>query len=264
MSNSVLAITLRKPVIPFKPNIPIWNYQKITLSETVNVGTLANPDHQKKKEEVFYCDGQDIEYIIRTVDEFKDVCTASRLSITNGPTKFAASRRCLGNDVRDNWDAKRTDHPQTINGFTAAVTDLLTVYLTADSLQDQQLYLQLVKKPKFMTVRASAARIKIINKFMGYFPGANRVAPFDANRLKHILFNIMPIPYQRAFGQAAQRLDADAYTYDNLIEYMVQQESVEQADARSRIISNIGNNRCSATTAFGFQDNNFVLPNAAA
>jgi hypothetical protein len=108
-----------------------------------------------------------------------------------------------------------------------------------------------------MTVRASAARIKILNKFMAYFPGANRLEPFNANRMKHILFNIMPIHFQRAFGQSAQRLDSDVYTYDHLIEYMVQQETYEQADARSRVISNIGNNRRSATTAFGFQDNNF-------
>jgi len=69
---SVISVALRQPVIPFRPIIPTYSYQRISITEMVNLGTANVPDFQKKKEEVFFCDRHDIEYILRTIDEFND------------------------------------------------------------------------------------------------------------------------------------------------------------------------------------------------
>jgi len=219
---SVISVALRKPIIPFKPVIPHPSYQKILLTEMVNVGTAAAPDLQKKKEEVFFCERHDVEYILRTILEFQDVCSRGRLNIRAGPAMYNAFRKCLGGAVRDTWDVVMTPHPNTVDGFNLAKADFIAKYIKPTGLADQRLYLQTYKKPTFMGVRSASARLLLLNKMMRLFPSSGDALPLNANDMKYALYNIMPIAWQRDFSKTTQQITDAAYTYDMLTDFFIQ------------------------------------------
>ena len=54
---------------------------KISLSAYVNEGTDAAPEMVKRKEEVYFCEVGDPEFILKTLAEFDDACVNDRLKL---------------------------------------------------------------------------------------------------------------------------------------------------------------------------------------
>lgn len=246
MSATALAVALRKPVIPFVPVIQHHTYRKVSLTAQVNTGTNAAPVNVKRKEDGYYCEVNDPEYILRTVHEFDDLCIDERLKLTDGPKKYAFFRRCLGGTVRDTWDTAKMGEAPTNDGFKATMKKFIAEYITPDGLVNQKYYLDTLKKPYFVSVKMASDRIIMMNVYMQMFPGSNDAAPYDAQEIKHKLYQLMLPEWQLSFANSTEDLNDAAYTYEKLVNFMRRQEDIytakNQANNRNRNNSNSTNN----------------------
>ena len=66
----------------------------------------------------------------------------------------------MSDQVRADWDRVRAGHPITEEGFDAAITKFISVYLDEEALTEQKLYILKAKKPYNMTVEAFHSRLK--------------------------------------------------------------------------------------------------------
>ena len=64
---AALSQTLKKAIIPLILTIVHDNYKTIRLEIILNIGMTACPNNVKKKVQAFFCDNQDVEYILRTI-----------------------------------------------------------------------------------------------------------------------------------------------------------------------------------------------------
>ena len=229
MSASVLAIALRKPVIPFKPVIPHDSYQTITLYREINVGTAAAPHFTKQKEEAFHFENTDIEYLLRTIHEFEDIVTDDRLQLNTGPLRFTYFRKCLGGTARDNWDLARHNRQQDLNGFNATMTAFITKYISASDFLDQKHYLENFEKPHSLSPRTAADRLVQMNTYMKMMPGSNDTVPWDDTALKLRLFSIMRAEWRLNFTSSGHELNDQGMTYARLITYFEGQHKISTA-----------------------------------
>lgn len=179
MNATALNIALCKPIITFVPAIPHDSYRVITLTATVNEGTRDVPIPVKRKEEVYFCEVHDVEYILRTIHEFEDVLVADRLDLESGPKRYSQFRKCLGGTIRNNWDVARRDNPATIDGFNASMQAFIAKFVKDTDLADQKQYLDTLKKPFSMDVKECADRLIMMNIYMAMFPGANGNGPYN-------------------------------------------------------------------------------------
>ena len=74
----------KKATILWFPKIPFNSYKTVELMNMVNEGNLANPVMVKRKATAYYCDNNDIEYILRTINEFEDIQSNERLRLNTG------------------------------------------------------------------------------------------------------------------------------------------------------------------------------------
>jgi len=73
----------------------------------------ARPNNVKKKVQAYFCDNQDVEYILRTVLEFDDIAD-NRMNLQGGQQRFDYFRENLGGTTRNTWDAMAAPHPNTV------------------------------------------------------------------------------------------------------------------------------------------------------
>ena len=63
-------------------------FSMVTLVHLVNIGTTANPVMEKHKTEIPRCQYIHVEHILRTINEFYDICNNSCLNLSSGLSKF--------------------------------------------------------------------------------------------------------------------------------------------------------------------------------
>jgi len=223
---SPLAAALRKPIIPIIPVIPHASYARVTLYNVVNEGTDADPDKVKKREEVYFCDKPDIEYIIRTILEFEDASGGSRLNIGDWIVQWGLFRQCFGGTVRDNYDIAKTGKANSQAGWDHMLRDFIKIYMEDTDLPAQKLYLDQAKKPYDMTVKDLAQRLLYINKYMKYFPGQAMAEPYDEVQLKYMILMMCPTPWQIKFAETGKQLSDATYTYKQFVRYLTIQEDI--------------------------------------
>jgi len=228
---SPVAAALRKPIIPIMPAIPHDAYDKVILYNSVNEGTAAHPIIAKKREEVFFCDKADVEYIIRTIREFEDATEDTRLHVGDWTKQFGLFRKCLGGTVREHWDGAKDGKAEDDIGWRDALKDFLKEYIEDTDLAAQKMYMDNTKKPWNMTVKALGDRLLEINALLSYFPGANNTAPFLITDLKYKLVLMSPTNWQIKFAETGKQLSDATYEYKDLIRFLTIQE---QLDGRNR------------------------------
>jgi len=97
MSASAIGLASTNAVLPILPSFKKEDLQYVTLGNTVNIGTAANPNNDKRKAKVVSVHEPNVELILRSIVEFKDVCSAGRLNLSTGALKFQKYRECHGN-----------------------------------------------------------------------------------------------------------------------------------------------------------------------
>lgn len=225
---STRGLSIAEPIIPLTSKLTEEDFQYVTLTRMVPVGN----DMEKRREELpMVASVDEVEYLLRVVVEFRDACSAERLSLTSGPNLFTYFRRVLGGIVRDEFDTIRANHPQTVNGFGHAVNDLIGQYIRPTDLADQRHYLETTKKPFKLPCLQLGGRLKMINKLMSRFPGANGVNPFNEDDLKQIFYQLMLDDWKLTFLQNGRDISDPNYGFDEMVRYF---ELLEKAQALKR------------------------------
>jgi len=220
--------SLRRPIIPLTPVIKHSRYEKITLSNDHNVGTAARPIIEKRREEVFFCSVEDVEYIIDTYLEFDDSCSINRLNLNTVPKVFNKFRQCLGGTVRDQWDIARDHQPMTQAGWDNALDNFVGHYVAPNAIATQKIYLDNVKKPQWMKVQELYDRLNRINRYMMLFPGAGHVLPLSENDLKFKFYMMLPSSWQLRFTANSVKVLTDVtLSFEDLKNFMKAQETAD-------------------------------------
>ncbi len=74
-----------------------------------------------------------------------DTAITERLSLTAGPNLYSYFHQTLNGEIRDEFDNIHPNHANTVDGFCAAVNELIAHYACLTNLADQQRYLETMK-----------------------------------------------------------------------------------------------------------------------
>ena len=85
MTSTAAGLTFHNHVIPLVSRFVKMSETHVTLSRTVNSGQDIT---EKCKFSVPLLNNHDVETICHCILEFRDICHATRLSLTQGPLKF--------------------------------------------------------------------------------------------------------------------------------------------------------------------------------
>ena len=91
----MLGLTFRGAPIRLVPQQDPTTFETTQLMAKVNIGTAAAPTYEKRYAEMPTLDRDNRELMLRTVHEFYDACSVSRLSLTTGASRYSKFRECL-------------------------------------------------------------------------------------------------------------------------------------------------------------------------
>eukprot|EP00977_Amphora_coffeiformis_P009356 scaffold2144_cov98-Amphora_coffeaeformis.AAC.1 len=223
---SVPGLTLSNPVIPIISSVNEDEWVYVTLSNTfVQVGNQV-----KRKAEVPKLASEDVEHILRVIQEFDAAAEPANLNIAaNGPKLFALFRQIVTGTIRDEWDLATQGQPATVVGFQQSIDVFLRRYILATDLADQKRYLDTAKKPFKTSCSELASRLRFINTLMSMFPTANNQNPYDDHGLKLLFYNMMLDEWKLDFMKAGRELSDPNFSYLQLARYMSVQEKAYNA-----------------------------------
>ena len=108
----------------------------------INEGTANRPRYVKHKEEAYFCEEIDVEYILNTIIEFEDICDPDCLNITTAVQRKKHFRLCLGDIVRTRWDAAVDNMPITMAGYNLAMENFISKFIKTHEFLQQKLYME--------------------------------------------------------------------------------------------------------------------------
>ena len=231
MMFTAAGLAFHNHVIPLVSRFVKTSETHVTLSHTVPSGQDIT---EKCKFSVVLLNNHDVETICHCILQFRNVCHATRLSLTQGPLKFTYFRQCLDGITHDDWDLITAHSNQTNDRFHQTTTVLLMQNIKPTDLADQEHYICHCKKPFKYNCHELSSRLQFMNKMMSLFPGANDPPPFTHQDLKNIYFKMMPLKWQHAFINNGQDIASHNYTLLNLQQYMGTQETLRRALTQAR------------------------------
>lgn len=209
-----------KPIIPL---ITKWDEDEVTLVTLKNTVNVAGVDIDREVE-IPKMTEDDVEHIIRCINEFDDVCGAENLNIaTSGARLYSYFRKTLSQEHKDQWDIDRTGHPASAAGFRAAIGAFIAGKIEPTDLGNIRRYWEVAKKPKSMNHHQLGSRLRFLNsRILIRFPGAAGAAPYNDNGLKRIFFQMSDPLYKTNF--VAQGRNLDTMGFNDVINFMKTQE----------------------------------------
>jgi len=226
---SASGFTLNEPSIPLISKIKEEDIRYVTLSRTVTIGQANS---KKSKAELIQIEnGGHVKLLLCAILEFHDACCPERLSLTSGPNLYTYFRQILSGNVRDDFDVIRPTHDNTVAGFNDAIAEFISQFVKPTDLADQRHYLETTKKPFKLSCQSLAGRLKVVNKLMSCFPGAQGVPPLSDDDIKRIFYNLMLEDWKLSFLTLGHDLLSNAYTFTMLVR---QFELLENAFNRKR------------------------------
>ena len=214
------------PPISMKSKLP-------TLLETVQLEryvTIGGHDVRRRAKVPVMADESDPEMACRVYEEFRDVRTADRLSLTAGSMLFEYWRQCLGGQARRHWDAILVPNAaRTVNAFENRILEWFAKYMEATAYQDQKEYLLKAVKPYNLSVKECASRWKQLVMYMQYMPGFPGGAVYAPVEEKMGFFRMMRPNWRARFEATGLEVNNAAYTWDQLVQFMHAQERLEIA-----------------------------------
>jgi len=213
----------KQPPFVLAPSLTYEEYSVVRLEHSWTSGT----DKIHRKQDTIFCpDPSDQERLVRTIVEFIDLASPSRLNIKDEHL-YAKFREVLGGDLRAQWtriDSNIADADKTTANFPGHARKFLRKYLPNNSTTLLDEYLRTVKKPYSMNCYTLQSRLGLINTLSTYLPGSSGTAIFpDDNALKLGFYRLMLNDWQLNFDAAGHQIDSNTYTIDMLVDYMEQQ-----------------------------------------
>jgi len=138
--------TLDAVAFPLIPRIPRADYTPVEMYHKVDIGTVANPEHEKRKVDLFHLKILDKELIVDVILEFQEACAPTSLSLTTAPLRFTKFHELLDDPFRSEYDDCRAAQPNMLLGFEATIRAFWERYFLPTDLLDQKNYLGQVKK----------------------------------------------------------------------------------------------------------------------
>ena len=119
--------------------------------------------------------------------------------------------------------------PVSVAGFHDCLNVFIAWYIRDTDLEDMRLFLDCSKKPYTTTCMELSSHLCFMNQLMRFFPGANNTAPFSEACLKLIFLNMMSVKFQTQFAISGRRIMDNAFSLDQLVDYMTVLEEASQA-----------------------------------
>ena len=238
MASLVAARAQRAPPFQLKPIKRSTDYPTVRIFHTFDASTTQGTTNMvTRKVDTFYCeDASDKEHFIRTIHEYIDACGANRLNAMDAD-HWELFRQCMGGDLRITLDEVRnsitsaTGYTTTTASFRSdLVPQFVARFIPTNSFLTQKEYMQAQIKPYNMDVFTMSNRFRLINELSAYLPGSgnNKMFP-DAFDQKLAFFRLMLEDWQLAFANSGNLLENNAYSYNELVQYMANQEAFYNA-----------------------------------
>ena len=186
-------------------------------------------EEEKRTAKVAAIDGKNPEIMLTAIIDFFDACEDEILKLSTGPLCFQYFRTLLSDNIKATWDGIRNGKPTSKDSFLACVKELIGNKIRASDLHDQKKYLDNASKPFRMSVEDLADRLVRINALSAWFPGSNQHKLYNDVEMKRLLHGMMLGEWQLNFNQTTHRLEDNAYTYNMVRDYYVDQEEVWNA-----------------------------------
>jgi hypothetical protein len=138
------------------------------------------------------CMTTDLETILATIAEIKDVLGANRLNITQGPLCFQYAREFFGGNACRAWDLAILGLARTVANLQVAFANLVKQLVSTEAYSDQRTYMQSLKKPTEMTVQQFIACILQMQELMSHLPRQDQEPMMTEHEFKYIVFNVHP------------------------------------------------------------------------
>ena len=237
---STLKLFTNQGVIPMERHKDESKLPTVTLTNKV---TLANGQQEKRTLEITMATDDDVETLIRCVIDFQSGMGDDSLGLSN-VKKFSEFRKCVNFIVRDKYDNCRRGRPGNDEAtFRQVCSDLIAQFCPSSSYADQKRYMEQWRKPLRMTVMECCNRLESVNLITDRLPGSAGVTCFSTNadhpQLKVCFFNMMRHEWKLDFAKSAHNINANTYTLNDLRDYMITQQSID--DNRFGINRNRGN-----------------------
>jgi len=218
---AAIALKDKNIAIPIKPKLKEEDYQTVTLSRTVGA--------EKKKAILPKINQKDPELICKAILEFQDICRAGRLNLNTNSLLNEKFRELLSGTYRTKFDELRAMNPATVPGFEHTVRDFIAHYIKDTALANEQSYLEGYKKPWSISCEDIGERLLEINRLMSLFPGAAGNNPYNQMQLKNCFYKMMIASWQVKYATSINRLTDPNYTFEELVEFMGNQETASKS-----------------------------------
>ncbi len=231
---SAAGLTLREPILPLKASFKPDSLRTTKVEHSWT--TTAGQDKYYKMYLPVCDDPTNKEVLLYVIDQFLDAAHNDRLHLSNGATRYSKFRQVVDGSLRLDWQTLSDDRAnQTVDSFTADVHALIALYMAPSSRDDQLAYLRHTSKPFQVEVAELSARLSVINRLGRWLPGSWTTADHtmhdlfaDDTEKKRQLFQLMPMPWRVAFAVTTRQLDDNGYTYSQLTQFFLLQDSIEK------------------------------------
>jgi hypothetical protein len=142
------------------------------------------------------CMTTDLETILVTIAEIKDMPGANHLNITQGPLCFQYAREFFGGNACRSWDPAILGLAKTVANLQVAFTNLIKQLVLTETYLDQCMYMQSLKKPIEMTVQQIIACILQMQELMSHLPRQEQEPMMTEHEFKYIVFNAHPCSFR--------------------------------------------------------------------
>ena len=220
-------------VLPLVSELKPEDIVTVTLKNKVCISPGANAEYEKREATLPMVNCMNKELLLLACKEFDDACSEMRLHLSSGPKRFAKFREILGMEYRVDWDnCAAAQAAQTIDSFKEARNQFLALQFEDTDYLDEKQYLNRVSKPKEMDCMSLFTRLRLINDFMQYLPGA--VDKYTDQELKIIYYKMMPSDWKIAYLQTARPITDETYSAMDMARYMRICESVGRGSSSQR------------------------------
>ena len=178
-------------------------------------------DGSMVKRECPAVDGSSIEALFYGVEEFGEACKGLQWDAFEELSD--GFRLILRGTARERWDMTVGSIPEAdeLNQarFQTAINDWLLTFFDGDARQTQMTFIEHLKKPRSMEVRAFSERIGTMISRAKKIPPINEDVTITDAKRKTITFEAMPFPWRNEFQAAGKKLNEESM--QDMVQYMV-------------------------------------------
>lgn len=232
---SLAAVSLKNPIIPIVSSFDPATVRTVKVENRWTTGG-ANPREEYAKMFLPVCDDpSNKELFLYVVDQFFDAMHNERLHLSRGEQRYTKFRAVLGGALRLSWTTiSDAQAAKTNDTFASDVAELIGQYLAPSSFADQDEYLKSVTKPFNVSCEELGSRLRVINRLSIYLPGSQGAVLYDDGvPIKRAYFRMMLESWKVKFAENGHNLDADDYTYTDLVRFMAIQETISKGKRKA-------------------------------